>query len=101
MRFNYSNSSVFNISYHLIFVTKYRYPLLFGKENYLIEIFNNISIRYNFIIKYIEIMPDHIHLFIKFKFVHTNLIDIIKYLKGISSYKLRHKYKELNKVKSL
>lgn len=45
-------------------------------------------------------MPDHIHIFIK---AHPNISvsDIIKQIKGYTSYNLRKKYKWLRKYKSL
>jgi len=47
-----------------------------------------------------EIMPDHIHLFIKCGPQHT-VSKIVQHLKGYSSYKLRSDYKHYRKYKSL
>ena len=45
-------------------------------------------------------MPDHIHLFIKCTPKHT-VSNIVKYLKGYSSFMLRKKYIRYRKYKAL
>ena len=54
----------------------------------------------NINIEAIECMPDHIHIFVK-SIPNINISQIVKQFKGFSSYKLRKKYKFLNKYKAL
>ena len=97
----YHNHNVRNISYHIIWIPKYRRRILVGEvKNELIEIFKIVEIKLDIKIETSEIMPDHIHLFIKGK-PDLCISTIIKYLKGYSSYVLRNKFKYLKRYKSL
>ena len=100
-RFERKNHIVFNVSYHLIFVTKYRKQLLTGEhktkvKKYLLEKSNQLNVK---IEKY-EVMPDHVHLFIKCS-PNIKISNLVKNLKGYSSYMLRRSYKLKNKFKHL
>jgi len=78
--------SVCNINYHFVWCTKYRKPVL-NHEKDIIEIFKEICLKYSWIIEAIEVMPDHVHIFIA-----TPPFDapskIAKLLKGISARKI-------------
>ena len=91
---------VFNLCFHLIFCTKYRKSYFLSFENQLRKCFLNSSIKYNFIIKEIDIMPDHIHLFIRCKVNHYPISIIVKHLKGFSSYSIRKSNKYIKKYKA-
>jgi putative transposase len=100
-RWKRSNTCIYNVSYHIIWTPKYRASILKGKirekiKQYLFEKAEMINIT---IEKY-EIMPDHIHLFIKCTPKHT-VSKIVQHLKGYSSYKLRCEYKKYRKYKAL
>lgn len=57
--------SVYNLNYHLVFVTKYRNEVLRGTvEAYLKERIQELCLEYEFELLEMEIMPDHIHLFV-------------------------------------
>ena len=77
--------------YHIVWITKYRKLFIYNrikeyvKESLFIKA-NNIKI----IIKEIEIMPEHVHLFISIKPTDV-LSNVIKQLKGFSSYYTRKK----------
>ena len=95
---NYNNHNVSNISYHIVWIPKYRKHILVGEiKKELIKIFKIIEekININF-----EIMSDHIHLFVKGN-QNITISNIVKYLKGYSSYELRKKFIFLKKYKSL
>ena len=66
--------NVRNISYHIIWIPEYRRRILVGEvKNELIEIFKIVEIK----IETSEIMPDHIHLFIRktwFMYINNNKI---------------------------
>ena len=100
-RFEKGNTCVYNLGYHIVWIPKYRRKILTGKikeiiGNALQEKAKEIDIK---IIKY-EIMPDHIHLFIKFKPI-LSVSKIVMHLKGYSSYVLRKEYPQYRKYKSL
>ena len=98
---NYNNHNVSNISYHIVWIPKYRKHILVGEiKKELIKIFKIIEEKINIKIVVYEIMSDHIHLFVKGN-QNTTISKIVKYLKGYSSYELRKKFIFLKKYKSL
>ena len=67
-RWTCSNTSVFNINYHLIWCTKYRRPLLSDDiESRLKTLLAEKAAELSITIKALEVMPDHVHIF-----VHTS-----------------------------
>lgn len=81
--------------YHVIFCPKYRRKVLIGDvENDLRQIFYDISKEKEVEIKALEIMPDHVHMFISFD-PRQPLHKLIKHFKGVSSRILRDKYPKL------
>lgn len=90
-----SNKAVFNIGYHLIWCPKYRRKVLVGDvasrlKELLIEKSSSIDTN----IDTMEIMPDHVHLFVK----ATPILSphyIAQQLKGYTSRQLRKEFPEL------
>ena len=92
-----SNTSVFNIAYHIIWCPKYRRKVLVNEvedrlKTLLVEKAEEIGCE----ISIQEVMPDHVHIFIKTK---PTLAPhyIVQQLKGYTSRILR---KEFPKLKS-
>lgn len=57
--------SVYNLNYHLVFVTKYRNEVLKGNiETYVKERVRQLCIEYGFELLEVECMSDHLHLFV-------------------------------------
>ncbi len=57
--------SVYNLNYHIVFVTKYRNKVLIGAaEEYVKEQIPVLCERYGWEMLAIEVMPDHVHLFL-------------------------------------
>lgn len=57
--------SVYNPNYHLVFVTKYRNKVLVGTvEEYVKAQLPVLCARYGWELLALEIMPDHVHLFL-------------------------------------
>lgn len=76
----------------MIFCPKYRRKVLIdGVETRLKEILNEEAGNLGVKIKVIEIMPDHMHIFIECD-SRIVLHKVIKQLKGVSSRKLRTEY---------
>jgi putative transposase len=60
-----TSHSVYNLNYHIVFVTKYRHPVLIGDiETFAKERTREICTCYRWELLEIEVMPDHVHLFV-------------------------------------
>lgn len=93
-------TNVFNLGYHLIFCPKYRKPYLFRFEPLIKENFYQIAKKLEFKIEEIDIMPDHIHIFIKCQSLKHTIPSIVHMLKGSTSFKIRKRYPFLRKYKA-
>jgi len=86
---------VYKNQFHVIFCPKYRRPVLTnGIDVRLKEILTEEAENMNVTIKAMEVMPDHVHLFLEFD-PRMMLHKVIKQLKGTSSRILRQEYPEL------
>ena len=94
-RLKHNITSVVNIGYHIVWCPKYRRKVLTGKvETRLREILPQIAISMGCNIESMEIMPDHIHIFLR----GTPILPIhliVKNLKGKSSRILRSEFPSL------
>lgn len=94
-RWKHSNTSVFNIGYHLIWCPKYRRKVLVGDiEKMLRKILIEKAKKIDTTIENMEIMEDHVHLFVKTKPI-CSPHWIVQQFKGNSSNILRKKFPEL------
>lgn len=60
-----TSHSVYNLNYHIVFVTKYRHPVLVGDvEEFVNERTRGICTRYGWEVLAIEVMSEHVHLFV-------------------------------------
>jgi putative transposase len=86
---------VYNVGYHLVWSVKYRRKVLAGKiEDSLLKLLQEIACEKGFVLKEVEIMPDHVHVFVSAK-PKNSPSYIYKMLKGISSRKLFMRHPEL------
>lgn len=96
-KLTHDRTCVYNIGYHLVWSTKYRKPVLVDNISVsLKEILNEISIDKGFSIEIMEIMSDHVHIFVKAD-AKTAPNYIYKMLKGISATKIFKLYPDLKK----
>ena len=96
-RFKKTRKCTYNLGYHIIWCTKYRRSFLVDKiADRLKSILISSSIEIEADIKSIEIMPDHVHVFIK---ANPELSPhlIVKKYKGVSSNLLRKEFDILKK----
>ncbi len=94
-RWTTSNKAVYKIGYHLIWCPKYRRKVLVGDvEARLREIFLEKANELGITIETMEIMPDHVHLFVKSPPTLAPHF-IVQQLKGISSRLLRQEFPHL------
>ena len=86
------------ITYHIVLVPKYRYKI-FNNEQIKKDcelILNKICIEQHYKLHAIEVVEDHVHLFVE---IHpsNSLSEVVQYLKGGSSYRLFKLHPELKK----
>ena len=86
-------------NYHFVFIPKYR-SILDRYRDDLEEIFYQIAEKWGFEILALEIMPDHVHLFISAPPKYAPA-QIIKIFKGASSRELGKRYPECKESSEL
>lgn len=94
-RWQTNKGSVYNVAYHIIWCPKYRRPVLVDDVAIRLKILlYEQAAKYGWIIEAMEVMPDHLHVFIK-----ANPIDpvarIVAQLKGYTSHVLRNEFSHL------
>ena len=94
-RYKRNNGCVYDVKYHLVWCSKYRRKVLVNQvESRLKELLYIKSQQLGIQIEAIEIMPEHVHVFI----TGTPMVaiqHIVNQLKGYSSRILRLEFKEL------
>ena len=87
--------AVFNLSYHIVFCPKYRRKVLVGEvEQKLKHILYATAQQYGVLIETMEVMPDHVHLFVTADPTRC-VAEIVNRLKGASSRILRQEFPQL------
>ncbi len=94
-RYRTSSHSIYNISYHLIWCPKYRRKVLVdGVDERLKELLQEKAADLDITIEQIEVMPDHVHLFVKSK-PSLAVQYLVNQLKGYASLRLREEFPSL------
>lgn len=94
-RLTANSHSVFNISYHIIWCPKYRRKVLVdGIDARMKDVLTEKAAELGITIESMEVMPDHVHLFIK---ANPTLAvqHIVNQLKGYTSVVLRREFPKL------
>jgi putative transposase len=94
---HHSPHSAYVINYHLVWIPRYRKRVLVGPvEARLKELLAEIAMQYGFEIMAVEVMPDHVHLFVSAppKF---DPAEIVRLFKGITSRKLKKEFESLRR----
>ncbi|MBM7556627.1 IS200/IS605 family transposase [Halanaerobacter jeridensis] len=85
------------VQYHLVWCPKFRFEVINGNiKKSLKNIFADICNKYQYGILELEVMPDHIHIFLSAK-PTVAPTDIVRTLKSISAIKLFKEYPKLKK----
>jgi len=101
MEYKHSRNQVFLINYHLVWCPKRRKKVLTAKiAKRLEEICNQVAKEKSVDILALEIMPDHLHLFVSCQ-PQMTIHKIVKAFKGRSSNILRKEFPVLLKLPSL
>ena len=81
--------------YHIVWCPKFRYSVLEnGVDITLKQILSDICNKYGYIIKALEVMPDHIHIFVDCPQTVAPC-DVVRTLKSISTIELFKAYPQL------
>lgn len=89
--------TTYDIQYHIVWVTKYRYKVLKGPKSYrLREILRQVCEKNDIVIIRGNIRSDHIHMLISCP-PTISPANIVKYMKGRSSRLLQDEFPELKK----
>ncbi len=89
--------SVYDIKYHIVWITKYRKPVLTGEVARRVrEVIRQIckSLDVEIIKGYAS--KDHIHLFVSVP-PHLSVSELVKQLKGKSSWKIMSEFKSISR----
>ena len=82
--------AVYDLKYHLVWIPKYRKHIL-DKEvsDYLKDIFNMIAEEYEFRIDTMEVMEDHVHIFVEVppKYSPARVVQIMKSISAREVFK--------------
>ncbi len=96
MNINKNTSASFNLKFHLVWCPKYRIPVLINEvSDRLKELLYQKSNDINVVIETVEIMPDHVHLFIRCENTDMSANKIAAQFKGFTSRVLRKEFKQL------
>ncbi|MBJ7898690.1 MAG: IS200/IS605 family transposase [Cyanobacteria bacterium RI_101] len=96
-----SESSVSSVNYHFVFVPKRRRPVLVGDIALRLQsIVFELAIEHNWRVIALEIMPDHVHLFVNAMPTEAPS-DIARWTKGRAAKVLRSEFPQLKKLPCL
>ncbi|RLJ04948.1 MAG: IS200/IS605 family transposase [Candidatus Aenigmatarchaeota archaeon] len=93
-----TSSAVYNINYHIVWCPKYRKPILKGDvKEFVEEQLKTIAETKGWKIEELEVMPDHIHMFISAP-PFESPTAIVKVVKGVTARRIFDKFPHLRKV---
>ncbi len=98
MKYRNGSHTRYSIYYHIVFVPKYRREVLTGRvEERLKEVISRIAFVHDWLIEAMEVMPDHVHLFLSAppRYSPAQIVNITK------SYTHRQIYKEYKEVRQM
>lgn len=92
-----SRGCVYTLKYHLVWCPKYRHKLLRGLyARTLKTLLYQKAAQIKVSIEALEIMPDHVHLFVSVKPTDCPC-RLVNFFKGYTSFKMRHQFPGLAK----
>jgi len=90
--------AVYDLKYHLVWVPKYRAHILSNEVGeHIKEVFQQIAEEYNFNIDTMEVMEDHVHVFIEAPPSYAPA-RIVQILKSISAREVFKKFPDMRKA---
>ncbi len=94
MEIKRSSSAVWELAYHIVWCPKYRWHLSSAVQSDLKDLIYFISKDHGWEVKELEVMPDHIHLFIGVP-PTTSIVTVVHALKGRTSRILFQRFPSL------
>ena len=89
--------AVYDLKYHFVWIPKYRKRILSGEvSRYLKEIFQRIAEEYEFRIDTMEVMEDHVHVFIEVP-PRYSPAQVVQILKNVSAREAFKKFPKLRR----
>jgi len=90
--------AVYELKYHLVWVPKYRARILGGEvSKYLKDVFKQIAEEYEFKIDVMEVIEDHVHMFIEAPPSYSPS-DLVQIMKSISAREVFKKFPKMRKA---
>ena len=97
MEYRKGSHTVYNIQYHFVWVTKYRYHVLAGEVKLRVrEIIRKICQQYDLLIEQGHVSKDHVHILVLAP-THLSASQIMQKIKGRSSRMLQQEFPHLKK----
>ena len=97
MEYRKGSHTVYNIQYHFVWVTKYRYHILAGEVKLRVrEIIRQICQQHDFLIEQGHVSKDHVHILVSAP-THMSASQIMQKIKGRSSRMLQQEFPHLKK----
>ena len=97
MEYRKGSHTVYNIQYHFVWVTKYRYHVLAGEVKLRVrEIIRQICQQHDLLIEQGHISKDHVHILVSAP-THMSASQIMQKIKGRSSRMLQQEFPHLKK----
>lgn len=95
--YRHTSHATYDLKYHIVWITKYRKPVLIGKiAERAREIIRQVCKENEVEILAGHVGNDHIHLLVSVP-PYLSVSRLVQYMKGQSSHKMQMEYKELNK----
>jgi len=96
-KYRKSSHTVYDLKYHIVWITKYRKPVLFGEVSKRVrDLIREICKSTDVEIVKGHISRDHVHLFVSVP-PHISVSKLVQSLKGKTSRKLMSEYKRLSR----
>ena len=97
MELRKTSHAIYDLKYHLVWIPKYRANILNGEvTGYIKEIFQKIADEYEFKIDTMEVMEDHVHVFISAP-PRYSASEIVQILKSISAREVFKRFPQMRK----
>ena len=95
--YRHSAHATFDLKYHVIWITKYRYKILRGRvAERARDVIRQVCQARDVVIIRGAVSPDHIHMLVSAP-PHLEPAKLVQYIKGRSSRKLQEEFAELRK----
>jgi putative transposase len=94
-RYAKNAGAVFSLKYHIVWCPKYRRSVLTPPvDERLKQVLQEVADRYELVVHTMEVMPDHVHLFVEAD-PRWCVAELVNRLKGVSSRILREEFPHL------